>query len=339
MVPENIKLLIKKYRANQCSDDEHLIVEKWYSELGGKENLILTDKEAKKIKPLIWDGIKDRTEIKETIEVKYKLYNNILLKPAIAASIILFLSIGIYLFFLRHETINSFVNIFKPNNQLVEYKNIYTKSQVITLSDHSVVTLFPNSEIKCFDSFTSQNRNVYLIGKAFFNVVKNPKRPFIVKTKDITTTVLGTSFTVEAYANQKNSIVIVKTGKVNVSKNQKNKTLTNNIVITPNQQVVFIASEGTLKKSIVEQPIAIITRKINFEDKPVTEVFSELEGSFGIRIIYPKELLKNCNVSVYFNKETLFEQLNIICKILGASYVVSETEIKIVSKGCNKNFK
>ena len=85
---------------------------------------------------------------------------------------------------------------------------------------------------------------MYLNGEAFFEVVKNPKKPFLVFTKDIVTKVLGTSFTVKAFDGDKEVKVMVKTGKVNViqQKNLNIKDITEKsniagIALVANQQV------------------------------------------------------------------------------------------------------
>ncbi len=65
-------------------------------------------------------------------------------------------------------------------------------------------------------SIVATNRDVYLSGEAFFEVTKNPDRPFRVFANEIVTKVLGTSFTVRSFENDTTIQVIVRTGKVTV---------------------------------------------------------------------------------------------------------------------------
>jgi ferric-dicitrate binding protein FerR (iron transport regulator) len=64
-----------------------------------------------------------------------------------------------------------------------------------------VVQLNPNSTISYPEHFGQKTRTVYLKGEAFFNIKRNPAKPFVVHTGDLVTEVLGTSFTIKSYEN------------------------------------------------------------------------------------------------------------------------------------------
>ena len=85
-------------------------------------------------------------------------------------------------------------------------------------------------------------REVHLEGEAFFEVAHDTLRPFFVYTGNITTKVLGTSFTVSARENV--VFVEVKTGRVSVTQTTQKSasprhTLTEEIILTPNQKAVY----------------------------------------------------------------------------------------------------
>src|SRR5690606_12245336 len=107
-------------------------------------------------------------------------------------------------------------------------------------------------------SFKGSVREVFLEGNAFFEVASNPQKPFYVHSKHITTKVLGTSFLISIDPATGLEEVAVKTGKVEVSENVKEKNTTtaavNAVILTPNQKAVFESSTRNLVATIVEHP-------------------------------------------------------------------------------------
>ena len=72
------------------------------------------------------------------------------------------------------------------------------------------------SVLKYPKEFKGDTREVYLTGEAFFDVVKNPARPFIIHTSSIDVKVLGTKFNVKAYPNDKTVETSLVQGSVEV---------------------------------------------------------------------------------------------------------------------------
>ncbi len=105
------------------------------------------------------------------------------------------------------------------------------QSSDITLSDGSVVSLHPGSRLAFPAVFTSTERVVKLEGEAYFNVVHDSKRPFIVITGMTETTVLGTEFDIDTRDGSSTVVTLVK-GRVQV----KNKMQNNKVVLEPGMQ-------------------------------------------------------------------------------------------------------
>ena len=209
----------------------------------------------------------------------------------------------------------------------------------ITLSDGSVVTLNRGSKLTYPNVFNADSRVVYLEGAAFFEVTKNPSKPFLVHAQGVVTKVLGTSFRIDAF--DKNVKVMVKTGKVAVftENNNKESDYENQaIVLTPNQEVVFQSTANRFEKSVQETPTLLITnvkiKDLHFEDAPIISVFNALKEAYGIEIIYDEDVMKNCMITTSLTDEPLFEKLTIICKTIGASYRQLDAKIIINGRGC-----
>lgn len=211
----------------------------------------------------------------------------------------------------------------------------------VVLPDGSRVTLGPQSRLFYQKAFADSVREIYLSGEAFFEVQKNPGRPFLVKTDAVTTRVLGTSFRVRAYDHDRQVNVIVKTGRVSVFPSQSAgnpNPETEGLVLTPNQQVEFTRADAHFSRSLVENPLPLtpVTKPGHFlfRNAPVVEILELLKQTYGVDILYDKPLLNNCRLTTALGKETLFEKLDIICEGIGAGYKVVDAQIILASKGC-----
>ncbi|MFL5743531.1 MAG: FecR family protein [Niastella sp.] len=225
-----------------------------------------------------------------------------------------------------------------------EYNNNSDGEQHIVLSDGSEVVLEKNSRLTYAANFSSGKREVYLEGNAFFNITRNPQRPFIVYTQTIVTKVLGTSFYVKAMSSAETASVVVKTGKVSVFK-RENFTSTDagsaslkGMVVTPNQQVVYDIPHEQMNKSLVEKPVIAsqTTYSFDFDDTPAADVFSRLQTAYGVPIMIDEEVLKTCTISASLGNEPFYEKLRIICKIINATYEVIDGTVIINTNGCKR---
>lgn len=114
--------------------------------------------------------------------------------------------------------------------------------QKITLPDGTKVILNSNTCLKYPASFKGDLRKVEMDGEGFFDVAKNPNKPFIIHTVSADVRVLGTSFNVKAYNEDDEVAVSVKTGKVQVDiENAALKLL-------PNEQLVLDKTSKEYRK-------------------------------------------------------------------------------------------
>ena len=215
-----------------------------------------------------------------------------------------------------------------------------TERQII-LPDRSVVTLAPHSYLRYSLPFGKTNRVVALAGQGVFNVQHNPAKPFFVFTDAVVTRVLGTSFTVTNRAGQ-SARVAVHTGRVSVfhrSSFQADFTSKGTgVILTPNQQATLRSPEDVLTKSLVDKPLPLISihlDQMDFENRPVAEVIETLVKTYGVPIEYDHNTLSQCKVTVVLEKETLFDQLSLISKLVDGRYEVSEGTIHLYANGCN----
>lgn len=227
-------------------------------------------------------------------------------------------------------------------SKTTETENNSSQPLSLKLSDGSTVILKKGSKLQVADDFSLNNRKVILTGEAFFEVKKDPLHPFLVYGGGVITKVLGTSFNVRAYKNEPNTLVAVRTGSVTVYQETKatvgNQTHSEQILLAPNQQVVFEKVGEKLVKTLVKNPVILLANKENisfdYDETPIPKVLNQLEKCYGVKIIFDEELLAHCNLTASFGNENLFEKIDIICETIQARYEIADGQIVVYSKGC-----
>jgi len=229
---------------------------------------------------------------------------------------------------------------------LQETSNTTPRPRRLTLPDGSQVVLYQNTRISYPRQFTAAKREVYLTGEAFFDVQKDPRRPFLVYANEMVTKVLGTSFFVKAYEQDKNVLVTVRTGKVSVfaqsdgqAATQKASRELGGMILTPNQQATLIRDDSRLLRSLVAQPVRVdnqpVTTAFTFRQTPIADVFAALERAYGVDIVFDEALMATCTLTARLDDESLYKKLDWICAGTESSYEVVDGQIIITSQGCN----
>ena len=222
----------------------------------------------------------------------------------------------------------------------METQNNANTNQTLTLPDGSKVVLEKNSSIIVSEDFGKVNRTVLLKGKAFFKVVRNEKKPFLVRMGNLVTEVLGTSFKVGSDNQNKSIEVAVISGKVSVyatSKNGISKKL-NGVVLTPNLKAVYNTENQTIQESIVETP-QLLLPNLNKSDFVFDEIqFGDLRDRlklfYGVDIIFVNKEIEKCLLKGDLEGLDLFEQLDVACTSINAKYELRGATIFINGKSC-----
>ena len=193
--PEDLQSLYRMLNTSEGSDFETLITNEWsdVSRTNGElDSLALLDTIRKK------SGIDSNEEEPGKIYPKKWQVN--------CTTFMRYAAIFIFAFaltwFLKPST---GTEILKSKPQYFNIKVAYGSKTTIELPDSSVVVLNSGSTLSYPDKFEAESRTVMLVGEAFFEVKKNSKRPFYVKTKDVTIRVLGTKFNVKSYPDDNTS--------------------------------------------------------------------------------------------------------------------------------------
>lgn len=227
--------------------------------------------------------------------VKIRSVFKLFIKVAVAASLV-FVSALAYLSHRKAENLKqqtSFTTVIVPVGSV----------KIITLTDHSVVTLNSGSVFKYPAAFASNNRKVFLIkGKGFFEIAKDKHRPFTVYSAKLSTTALGTSFTVENYKNYQLEKIRLYTGKVEIGSQQKGF---NALRLTPGEQ--YCQAGDTGEKSVFDQEgeIKPYTEDgtLEFDNTSLTTALAQVASYYNITLQFEKQDLKDFAISGKFRNE------------------------------------
>lgn len=259
-----------------------------------------------------------------------------------AAALLLLSATGAWYFINRNTNTSSFAYAsLTAHKQLIEHTNTAQKPVWLTLPDGSRLSLAPQSRVSYAQSFdTADYRDVYLLGEAFFEVTKNPNHPFRVFANEIVTKVLGTSFSVRCFEKDTAISVTVRTGKVSVYAQSETAASgkTNEIILTPNQQLVYEKAGQKFQKELLGNPVMItrspIETSMQYDDAPVEEVFNDLSKAYGINIVCDTEALQKCTVTADLKNEPFFHKLDLICRAIGGRYELIDGQVVIEAAGC-----
>jgi transmembrane sensor len=172
----------------------------------------------------------------------------------------------------------------------------YGNQSKVVLSDNTVVWLNAGSRLVYPTLFKDKTREVFLVGEAYFEVSKNPKKPFIVNLSGIDIKVLGTSFNVSAYSEDNVIQTVLKEGSVAIRRKGAN-FFENDIVIKPNQLASFDKTSNDTKIFEVDADSYSFWTKglIRFEEIDFSRVIKKVERFYNISINFSdpqKEIMR-----------------------------------------------
>lgn len=218
------------------------------------------------VKSRMWKKIKAATSGKKRYGYKW----------IAAASIALILSFTAYMILLNaNETVETLITQTYPAD-----------IRLLRLPDGSRVWVNENTIIEFPKEFNGDTRNVTLKGEAFFEVQKNPSKPFIITSGLIKTTVLGTSFNIKAYEGHL-PLVKVRTGKVKVQ--NKNNTV---FLVRGDAAVYMPTSDMLVKRRADEIEPQYVKMLIDIDGLTLDEAIKRLQKEYSFKLEYSTKELK-----------------------------------------------
>ena len=225
-------------------------------------------------------------------------------------------------------------NWFDRHRQAVEHSTLIEKTipkgqkYTIQLIDGTIVKLNSESTLRFEEDLNQQKREVYLTGEAFFDVARDPLRPFIVHTGSVETCVLGTAFNLRAYSNEKSIEVALIHGKIKVKNNQSPEKLS--AILEPHQMIrIDENTDRYVVQTFDETAISGWTDGIlYFKNAGISEIVQKLERWYNVEVQVKGELGVKA-FSGEFDNESLDKVLNGIGFSLHFQYSIKGRKVVI----------
>jgi transmembrane sensor len=191
----------------------------------------------------------------------------------------------------------------------------------VRLPDGSRVVLAPESKLRYPRSFGDRSRELHLEGMGYFEVVRDPERPFIVHAGRGVAQVLGTRFVVRAYPDAKRVEVAVTRGKVAL---RADSIPLNRAVGLTRGQVGRLGSDGVaerVKGSAARQYLHWMDGQPAIQDLPLSEALADIERWYDVELAVGDSQLASRRITTTMERSSLDETLAVIALALDARYV------------------
>jgi len=219
----------------------------------------------------------------------------------------------------------------------------------ISLPDGSTVWLNAGSKLLYDKNFDSQLREVTLAGEGYFDVVKNPVKPFIIHAGKVDIKVLGTLFNVKSYPGEKLTEASLIRGSIEVMIKDRPEE---KIILKPNEKIIVSNDQLTEKAPAVNpvgrnEPIVAISHlnyeptdstiietswvenKLIFQNESFKDLAIRLERWFGVTIQFDNEEVQQLRFGGTFTHETIHQALAALKITGGFNYKIEKDHVLI----------
>jgi len=317
---ENIDIkILMRYLKGKATSEDSAIVRRWFAnsdfehELNEKSFLFWDETPLEPdIKGYsdahILDQIHHKIRLEEAIfltktEPKIRFINYLTRIAAILAVPLLIASLFFY----------SQNRSFRDSVSWAEIHAPYGTRTDFHLPDGSTGRLNGGSSLKYPTQFIGKSRDVELSGEAYFDVISNQRKPFIVSTGNINIKATGTSFNVMAYTDDQIIEVTLKNGKIEVLK--KEGDITKSLgVLKPDESFIYNHRSGSGKIESLNNAnrLSWLDGKLTFKYESFEEVIRKLNRWYNVNIVIKDESLNSYSYYATFQNETLDEVLKLL---------------------------
>ena len=331
-MPINIKIIdwLKKYCSENISraefralqqelkthTDEELfpIIERSWDEFDNKK--LLSPIESHQLFERIRRNIKSEPNQRRTIFFKMNWMH-------IAASAIIFLlsSLSFFLYVDNKETA-------QLGERVVMLAAGKGERASVVLPDGTTVRLNSETTLSYKQDFGKDDRRVSLSGEGFFEVKKDSKKKFVVKTEFLDVEVTGTSFNVYAYENKEFlEIALIEGSVITSTVSPPFKTMT----VLPDEKVIYNKMTGEMSKecSLSNLETAWLSNELVFRSEPLGAVLKMVGRKYGVTFTTDNKRALNRMYTGVFDKEELVEVMSILKVHCQFDYKIKDHEVYI----------
>jgi ferric-dicitrate binding protein FerR (iron transport regulator) len=368
------KDLIVKALSDKSSFEETQLLKKWIEQDPDNKIYLNQMKSAwqvsSSIQPLArfdvesaWQKAKAIIEEEEDVDQVDSRFDFAFLARIAAMLIFAFMLGGLATYFGFKKAINQGSIVQNSVNEISAPLGSKTR---LVLPDGTKVWLNAGSKLRYLQSYNTDHRDVYLEGEAFFKVQTNPKKPFIVKTSEMSVKAFGTAFNVKAYPDEATITTTLVEGIVKIEGTDRNSKKFN-VSLKPKQNLVYVKKSfaeniASIKTEAAKQNVATeseakntIKDKSKHESIPVsvdsdikTTIYTSwkddkwtiereeldqlavmLERRYNVNFIFRSDVLKKYRISGIIRKETLEQVLDLLKLTVPMTYKIKEGIVTI----------
>lgn len=286
---------------------------RWFNQLDLSNN-VLADGEEDEIQKRVRQAL--RNHVFKTRPQPTIIYSPFFLRT-IAATLLIFIGVALY-FYIKHSW----------SDQLVTYREIHTvkgERKIITLEDGTIIQLNNESRLKYPERFSGATREVYLKGEAFFRVKHNPAKPFRAHIEELNVDVIGTSFDIKGYPEDKNISVTVATGKVGVNKSGGKVAF----MLLPGDHLSYnlLSDKVTQEKIDPLEEIAWQQGELVFRDESLGMICHRLERWYDVNMSIQNKTLQDKKISLKIKGDDLNSVMKMLSLVGDFHYQIKDKTV------------
>ena len=321
MDSRKLEELKRKFFDGECSPDELRLLEKWVDDLPHYADAEPLDKTREQLlEETVWDSIQQRIILPEasaSIKRAHRIDQRVFNPRAIAAAIgfVIVSAFAGYWYFTPSEV--AWITVTAGKGSVEKF----------VLPDSSTVWLNSATTLRYPSSFEDTRKIMLEEGEAFFDVKRDPVRPFIVATAYVQTEVLGTSFSVKAYRSLPEVMVKVASGKVQVRDSLRILDY-----VFPNEQLTYRFATGHFEKKSVtaDEIMGWRSRQLVFYRASFQEIALAVENRYQVKMDYNPLDVAHLQLTLKASSDWSLEQiLDMLTTLSSTHYSLYNQHVKI----------
>ncbi|GAA0525553.1 FecR family protein [Chitinophaga japonensis] len=316
----DLKAVLNRYIQGSASPEEAQQVERWYAgmSVAQEEDALADPGKKEQLRQEIVSGIMMQIQAEQPLLPARRRY----WRPVAAA--VLIMAAGACLYLLR-----------QPAKVTPAARLVYAPPgarKTVTLADGSVVRLNAGTVLSIAGDYGQQERQVELRGEAFFEVAADPQHPFRIRAGEMITEVLGTSFNIKAYKEQKEWQVAVAGGSVKVLRQPANgapRVLA--AVLTANRELAYdLQTQQVAVRAISQDQLgAWRNNRFCFHNSTLAEIAAELQRQYNVPVVIAGKGTTDGHYKISFEQEPLPKVLKLLSDLTGITYTIQPDQVII----------
>jgi transmembrane sensor len=341
------KELLDRFFNDECSAEEAEKVLKWFGTPEGKKFLqesLDTDvvrfmSESKRMQSNYPEPDSDELLASIDQEIRKQDFSNKRKRQYIypiikAAASVLVILTAAYFYQFAYEPQESEIAEVVP----IHYATSEDEQREITLGDGSTIRLNSNSEILISSGYMSEGREIELQGEAYFDVVHNPDRPFIIHANESVIEVLGTSFNVKSYEAMQSIQVAVTEGRVAFKRGSEPADEQNSVLLEKGQYGYLDLNNNkfSVDDFAIKNYLAWMSGRLVFEDLSLGRVCLQLNRLYEVNCTFENESLTDLKLTANFSDESLDKTLSVVALTLDIGFRINDSEVVWIEESITK---